>query len=319
MKRLINELIARGIVGGMLAGLVVVLWFLAVDFFSGQPFHTPAALAAALSNQPLEAPSLRLVGTYTVVHFAVFAALGVAAMWALNALRLRPSLLLGVVFGMVVQECVFYAGLWLSGTAPSEIVSWIQVVGANLLSGIVLMGYLHRAARDEGPFGLSVLTSHPPLARGIVTGLIGATAVAVWFLIIDAIAGEPLRTPAALGTAVLFGEPHSDVGIAFGVVAVYTIMHVLAFVAAGILFVAMAEQVERSPSLLLLAGMAAIVLEAVAVTAMALGAEWVLGALGVWSILGGNVLAVACMGAYVWRTHPLLRRELRGEPLSIRI
>ena len=33
------------------------------------------------------------------------------------------------------------------------------------------------------------------LVEGAITGAIGATAVAVWFLIVDAVSGRPLYTP----------------------------------------------------------------------------------------------------------------------------
>jgi len=55
------------------------------------------------------------------------------------------------------------------------------------------------------------------------------------------------------------------------------------------------------------------------VTVLAFGAQWVLGTLGVWSVLGANLLAVCSMGAQVWATHPLLRRRLRDEPIEVRI
>ena len=53
MKRSIHHLIADGVVGGVLAGLVVALWFLVVDSLAGRPFHTPAALASALTRQEI--------------------------------------------------------------------------------------------------------------------------------------------------------------------------------------------------------------------------------------------------------------------------
>jgi len=96
-------------------------------------------------------------------------------------------------------------------------------------------------------------------------------------------------------------------------VAAYSVVHVAAFVIAGALFVAVAEQIERTPALILLAVMAMIVLDAVVGAGLALGAQWVLGTLGVWSVVGANVLAVGAMGWYVWATHPLLRRRLREE------
>src|SRR6266700_1783715 len=292
MKRVISERIVNGVVAGMLAGLVVALWFLVVDVVAGRPFHTPAALASALSGRDVTTPTFRLVAAYTVVHFAVFALLGVAMAGAIAALRVSPRLLLGVPFGIVAQELVFYAGLLLSGTNRVAVVPWPHVVAANVLSGFVLMAYLHRAARDQHPLGLAALKGHPLLAQGLVTGL---------------------------GAALLFGASNvAAVQANIGLVAAYTVVHVAAFAVAGIVFVAIAEQVERTPALILIAVMAAIVLEAVVVSVMALGAQWVLGALGVWTVVAANVLAVCAMGWYVWATHPVLRRRLR-EPVQVRV
>jgi len=254
-----------------------------------------------------------------LIHFGVFALLGVAMAAALTALRTPPRLLLGVMFGLVAQELVFYAGLSLSGASRVAVVPWPHVVAANVLSGFVLMAYLHRAARDQHPLGLAALKGHPLLAQGLVTGLVGAATVALWFFALDVAAGRPLRTPAALGAAMLFGASNvASVQANIGLVAAYTVVHVAAFAVAGIVFVAIAEQVERTPALILIAVMAAIVLEAVVVSVMALGAQWVLGALGVWTVVAANVLAVCAMGWYVWATHPVLRRRLR-EPVQVHV
>ena len=314
MKRSLHHLITDGVVGGVLAGLVVALWFLVVDSIAGRPFHTPAALASALTRQAVGPPTFRLVAAYSVVHFGVFAVLGVAMAGAIAALRTPPRLLFGVLFGLVAQEFVFYASLLLSDASRVAVVPWPHVVAANVLSGFVLMGYLHRAARDQHPFGLSTLKGHPLLAQGLVTGLIGAGVVALWFFTLDLAAGHPLRTPTALGAALLFGASNvAAVQTNLGLVAAYSVVHVAAFVLAGVLFVAIAEQIERTPRLILLAAMAMIVLNAVVSAALALGAQWVLGTLGVWSVLIANVLAVCAMGWYVWATHPLLRRRLHEE------
>jgi len=314
MKRSLHAVLADGVVGGLLAGLVVALWFLVVDFVAGQPFHTPAVLAGALAGQDVVAPTFRLVAAYSLIHFGVFALLGVAMAAALAVLGTPPRLLLGVVFGLVAQELVFYAGLSLSGASRVAVVPWPHVVAANVLSGFVLMAYLHRAARDQHPLGLAALKGHPLLAQGLVTGLIGAGTVALWFFALDVAAGRPLRTPAALGAALMFGASNvAAVQVNVGIVIAYTVVHVTAFAVAGIVFVAIAEQLERTPGLVLLVAMAMIVLEAVVVSAMALGAQWVLGALGVWEVVAANVLAVGAMGWYVWATHPLLQRRLREQ------
>ena len=159
------------------------------------------------------------------------------------------------------------------------------------------------------------------LTRGLITGLFGAAAVALWFFFLDFSDGHPFRTPAALGSAFLFGVSKAEaMQVTFGVVAVYTLVHVIAFAVAGTIFVAIAEQVERSSSLVLLTVPCAIVLELVVVTGLALRADWVLGTLGVWSVLVANLLAVLSMGWYVWRTHPTLRHGQRpGAEVSSRV
>jgi hypothetical protein len=39
---------------------------------------------------------------------------------------------------------------------------------------------------------------HNFLREGIITGFIGATAIAIWFLIVDTISGRPFYTPILL-------------------------------------------------------------------------------------------------------------------------
>lgn len=316
MPRVIRDRIAQGAIGGVLAGSVPAIWFLVVDAFASRPFRTPAVLASALSGQDIATPTFRVVAAYSVVHFAVFVLLGVAMAWAMSAFRMPPRLLLGVPFGIAVQELVFYTGLLLGGRVA--VVPWPHVLAANVVSGFVLMAYLHRATRDEHPFGLTALKGYPLFARGLVTGVIGAGVVALWFFVLDVAAGQPLRTPAALGSALLVGASNVEASrMSLGIVAAYTAVHLAAFMVAGTLFVAIAEQVERAPALLLLAGMALIVVESGVVAALALGAQWVLGMVGVWSVLVANVLAVAAMGWYVWQTHPLLRHRLTREPIHV--
>jgi len=94
---------------------------------------------------------------------------------------------------------------------------------------------------------------------------------------------------------------------------------VAAFVIAGIVFVALAEQVERVPAMALLVLLTAILFEGLVLATIAVGAQWVLGTLGWWSVTVANVLAVLAMGWQVWRTHPLLQRRLLEEHPQLRV
>ena len=150
---------------------------------------------------------------------------------------------------------------------------------------------------------------------GVVNGLIGAAVVAVWFFLLDLASGAPLRTPAALGSALLLGAAGpGEIVATFGLVAAYTVVHVTAFVIAGIVFVALAEEVERVPAMALLVLLTAILLEGLVLATIGVAAQWVLGTVGWWSVAVANVLAVLAMGWQVWRTHPMLPRRLLEHP-----
>jgi len=307
--------IVHGVIGGLLAGLVVALWFLVADTLAGHPFRTPALLAGVLLNHEIPQVTARLVVVYTVLHFGVFAVLGMGMSWLSASFAAPPRLLLSLVFGVLLQELTFYIGLLLLHAPRLGVIAWPHVVGANIAAGLVLMGYLHYAERDPRPLRIAVLRDHPVLARGAVNGLIGAAVVAVWFFLLDLANGSPFRTPAALGSALLLGASGpGEISATFGLVAVYTLVHVAAFVVAGIVFVALAEQVERVPAMALLVLLTAILLEGLVLATIGVGAQWVLGTVGWLSVAVANALAVLVMGWQVWRTHPMLQRRLLEHP-----
>ncbi|HEY3220787.1 MAG TPA: hypothetical protein VGJ80_08645 [Gemmatimonadales bacterium] len=315
MRRPAQAVIVHGVIGGLLAGLVVALWFLVADTVAGHPFRTPALLAGVLLNREFSEVTFRLIAVYTVLHFGVFAILGVGTAWVSAAFTAPPRLLLALGFGVLLQEATFYVGLVLLHAPRLGIVAWPHVVGANIAAGLVLMGYLHYAEHDPRPLGFTTLRDHPALLRGVVTGLIGAAVVAAWFFVLDVTGGTPFHTPAALGSALLLGASGpGEIVVTFGLVAVYTVVHVAAFVVAGVVFVALAEQVERVPAMALLVLLTAILLEGLVLATIGVGAQWVLGTVGWWSVAAANVLAVLAMGWQVWRTHPMLQRRLLEHP-----
>ena len=147
--------------------------------------------------------------------------------------------------------------------------------------------------------------------RGAVAGLLGAAVVAAWFFVLDLVAGHPFRTPAALGSSLLFGK--STIEMSARVIIAYTVFHLAAFLLAGLLFVWITERIERRPSFMLFALLFVILGEALTVANLATFAQWGLGALGVWSVTIANILSIAVMGWYIWATHPTLR-HLKQDP-----
>lgn len=154
------------------------------------------------------------------------------------------------------------------------------------------------------------MPSRHSLAReGLIAGFLGATAVALWFLIVDSIAGQALRTPALLGTGLfsLFGPVGGD--SVQSVVLAYTIFHYAAFALAGIVAVQVVHQAEREPSVLVVFMLLFIIFELGFYGLAAVLAETQLGALAWYQVAAGNVVAALVMGIYLWRGHPALRQE----------
>lgn len=153
---------------------------------------------------------------------------------------------------------------------------------------------------------------HRTVREGMLIGALGAGGVAVWFLLIDTVAGRPLFTPAALGAA-LFGtlEPGREVEIDPWVVTGYTLFHLLAFMVVGVLATWATHMAEREPVLLALFPVLFIVFEMgfygwIAV----LDQTELLQELTWYQVGGGNLVAALLMGVTLWRLHPSLAANL---------
>jgi hypothetical protein len=311
--------VVDGAIGGMVAGVVVAAWFFGFDLASGQPFHTPRVLAAALLGHETTLATARFVAVYTLLHLGVFAVLGIGGAWVMKATGEVPRLLTGALFGVGALSATHYAGLLLLGVPVLTLLPPVQVLIANLLGGVAMMLYLHRATHEPVPFGPAMLKYHPILADGVITGAIGAAAIAVWFLVLDILAGHPFYTPAALGSALLLGaQTPADVQLTAGIIAAYTLVHLIAFFAVGVAVEWGARQLERFPTFWLVALLAVIVLDVLFVGIVGSLAMWVLGTVGLWSVVIGNLLSVAAMGYRVWLSRPELRERFAHVPEGTR-
>lgn len=152
---------------------------------------------------------------------------------------------------------------------------------------------------------------HSIVRDGIVAGILGATAVALWFLGIDSLYAHPLATPTALGRGLLrlFGPPGGEGMMTF--VVAYTIFHYIAFILAGLLFSIVVYWAQSSPTVLAGAMMLFVAFEiGFYGLSAALQESPFLGALGWGAVATGNLIAALVMGGYMWRTHPELKGEL---------
>ncbi len=153
--------------------------------------------------------------------------------------------------------------------------------------------------------------------EGLIAGLVGAGAVAVWFLLVDVIAGDPFFTPAMLGSAVFMGvRDPAAVTVAVEPVASYTLLHAVLFVLAGTFAASLAALVEKFPTTLFLVVVFFAVFEVGFYIAVAVLAQPLLGALAWWSVAIGTLGAALGMGFYLWQAHPQIREDLRTHPLG---
>jgi hypothetical protein len=148
--------------------------------------------------------------------------------------------------------------------------------------------------------------------EGLRTGLLGAISVAIWFLTIDFVVGQPLETPALLGRA-LFGLIIPDAtSLPFLVVLVgYTAFHLAAFAVVGLVVAAIVQRAVSEPTVLAGALILFVMFEVGFHALLSImGSVPVLGVLAWYRVAVGNLAAAVTMGLYIWKAHPELKSEL---------
>jgi uncharacterized membrane protein YphA (DoxX/SURF4 family) len=275
-----------------------------------------------------------VVWTLSILLAGLFLLTGVPKVLGIEAVGFQASAMRGfptamrIIVGVV--ECVGAIGLLVPATASfAAIVLAVVMVPATLtqyasgeghvfvpivvLALLLVIPWRRNAKAVNASYHGFADHPHPLLHDGIIAGLIGASAIAIWFLIIDTIAGQPFRTPAALGNGLLdvLGPADStDSTLTF--VLVYTIFHFGAFMFVGLLAALIVHLAKHEPSILLgfvvlfvateigFYGLTGLLHEASSLK----GLVW-------YQVMLGNLIAASAMGYYFWRTHRELRDEFR--------
>lgn len=305
--------VRHGIVAGLIGGTVVAAFFFVLDAWQAEPFRTPAYLADAVFGSAGVRPWLDPILSFTILHYVVFGVIGAGAVLLFRWAELPQNLLLGAVYGLFVCSVLFYLSLIVTGPEVLPADWWAEVLVGNLLAGLAMGAYLHWIGPRPGVTGIvEELRLHATLREGFAAGLIGAFAVAGWFLLVDLVAREPLFTPAALGSALLAGaQSAAEVQINTGTVLGYSAIHFAAFLLFGVVAAGLVAQAERFPPFIWALVLLLVVFEVFFIGLVALLGVWILEEIAWWSVLVGNLLAAAGMGGYLWRAHPALQEEIR--------
>lgn len=152
---------------------------------------------------------------------------------------------------------------------------------------------------------------HNTIREGILAGLLGATTIAVWILIVDTIAGHALFTPNALGSGLMrfVGAPRMGDTVAMHVVF-YTVFHFVSFAIIGVIVAWIVHQARRTPAILAGFLILFVVVEFgfYGLAAM-LSSSNVLGGVAWYQIMVANLLASLVMFSFMWMRHP----DLKGQ------
>lgn len=159
--------------------------------------------------------------------------------------------------------------------------------------------------------------THSIPGEGTDVGIIGGLAVAVWFLLLDTIAGQPLQTPSLLGQVILFRDPTPDTSqVVLGAFLIYTAVHVLVFALIGMGLVALVHWGIENPIVRYAILPVFLVFEVLFYGLLEVLSERTNTLFPFWTVLVANTLAALSMGAYLWIRHPDFRRSIRETPLG---
>ena len=143
-------------------------------------------------------------------------------------------------------------------------------------------------ARLRGRAFVSLAGDHDSVREGTTLGIIAATSIWVWLVVVDAVAGHPFQTFAALG----------------GITA-FTVVHYLLNIVYGLAIVAAVHGAAREPSLALALVFGVVMLEIAIAMLTVLLSHLGLGPLAWVRILGGSLVGVAMTLFVLSRRHPL--------------
>ena len=307
-----SRYLREGIIAGLIAAAIVAVWFLIFDAARGQPFRTPALLGTAavkgVSDPATVTPTPELVAGYTVLHGAIFALVGVLIAFLIATAQRQPSRLLMLFIALMCFEVAFLAVLWWWARPVVTALGWWTILIANALAAGGMVVYLFVGYRSLGGMLFGPWTRI--VREGLKAGLLGAAAVAVWFLLFDTAAGVPLRTPSLLGAALFHGlRDPSVLVISWPLVLEYTLVHGAAFIAFGWLAAGLLALADRDPRLLFAFIMLFCCFEVFAFAMIAVLAQWLFETIAWWTILAGNLIAAVVMLGCFFRSHRVTWRE----------
>ncbi len=143
------------------------------------------------------------------------------------------------------------------------------------------------------------------LLEAIYAGILGGSAVAIFFLFTDILAGQPFFTPSLLGSVLVLGAEAADVGaVRLDAVFYFSVIHIVAFTALGALVSFVVHEVElysKHPAIVLVVFFGIIELGFFVLSPLVL--PGVVEVLGIARIASANLFAAIVLAAFFVITH----------------
>src|SRR5437879_12263448 len=114
--------VREGVILGLIVATSIWVWIAVVDAIAGEPFRTFTVLGG-----------IRL---FTVLHYALCLAYGVAAVAVVHGAALEPSLLLGAAFAFFILEFGFVMLTVLLSSVGLGALAWVRILGGNVLGAV---------------------------------------------------------------------------------------------------------------------------------------------------------------------------------------
>ena len=184
-----SELLLESLYAGVLGGSAVALFFLFLDLLEGQPFFTPSLMGSVIFHDvPADAVTkvqVEAVVLFSIAHIAAFAALGALISLLVHEVELHtrhPVLVMLVLFAILEAGFFVLAPLAMSGVI--ERLGIVRVGAANLLAATTMALFYALAHRARAWKKISHTTGE--LVRdSLYSGVLGGSAVALFFLVLD--------------------------------------------------------------------------------------------------------------------------------------
>lgn len=133
-----HDSLREGTALGIIVATGIWAWLAMVDAVAGQPFHTFTVLGG--------------ITAFTMVHYLLNIAYGVAIVSAIHGAAREPTLAIAVVFGIVTLEIAFAMLTVLLSHLGLGNLAWLGVYGGSLVGMVIALFVVTR----RHPFAMQV-------------------------------------------------------------------------------------------------------------------------------------------------------------------